>query len=374
MKVFILKHSINIYHPEEPCPEDRNSPEYIEVVSASNAFADWLMKSVVIFGTAFRGPLISDNKEFEDHYLLCLHCPWPEMHGMLNLNTQPARGEIFVTDDHVFFAEPEKLICFENEILKSWYEDEHGSVIPDLDFDLRRRISRTCRFHLQELGYNGIVIHELKERWIECIYKSQPADWSTSWFEETLKSTIQEFEREFEKQEHWFVYEALQRNTARPLTPPIEGGEGIAEVIEALVDLPGIPRQWLLYAESSISHSTVRNPEFESIRRLEANEVYCSRRGVFWNAGTDGIWLGEIGGEMLQDQHGEIVDNVEERLRDYIIESLASGIEARSKCKDYSRIIEVLHTELDELDIFELWYHDLGELTRRVIEELKDQP
>ena len=161
MKVFILKHIIMIEHREEPCPEDRHTPEYVEVVSASNAFADWLGKSVAMFGAAFRGPLIGGDVGFEDHYLLCLHSPWPEMHGVAFLQTKLAKGEIFVADQVVYYAQPDTLTRFEGEVLADWYRHEHGAEIPDLEADLRRRLRRSCRCELRSLGYNGTTIRNL---------------------------------------------------------------------------------------------------------------------------------------------------------------------------------------------------------------------
>ena len=372
MKVFILRHIIDIEHPEEPCPEDRHTPEFVEVVTESDAFADWLMKSVVIFGTAFRGPLVQCDNVFEDHYLLCLHSPWPEIHGSTFLQTKLAEGEIFVSEDHVYYAQSETLTRFDGEVLKNWYRDEHGAEIPDLDADLRRRLSRAFRYEMRSLGCNGTTIRELTPRWIAAVYKRQPAQWDWAWLLQVLKQILFDFEAEAKEKNHsWFVYEALEQDGGPDLFPPLENGELILEVIEALVDEPGESRQWLVRVQPIFGHSQVRYPEFESIRPLEKNEIFSSHRGVFWNGGSEGTWLGEIGGELLHEHHGEAIEDAEDWLREYIIESLASGIEARSGCDDFSRIVEAIDDELKQVDLFELWFHDLAPLMGRVIDELK---
>lgn len=371
LKVFILRHFIAIEHPEEPCPEDRHTPEYIQVVSESNAFADWLGRSVAMFGAAFRGPLISGDAGFEDHYLLCLHSPWPEMHGIAFLQTHQAKCEIFVAGDHVYYAQPEALTRFDGQVLHDWYCDEHGAEIPDLDVDLRRRLSRSFHFEMRSLGYTGMTIGELTPRWLTDIYTKRPAEWDWRWFSDVLKQVINNFEREVNEEGHcWFVYEALEQTDGPPLLPPIEDGDLILEVTEALVDEPRESRQWLIRALAIFRHSRVHKPELENIRSLEKNEIFASRRGVFWNGGDGGVMLGEVGSDTLHEHHGEIVEDVEDRLRDHIIESLTSGIEARSSCDDFSRIIEAIDHELEQVDICELWFHDLAPLAERVIERL----
>jgi len=371
MKVYILKHIILIKHPEEQCPEDSNTPEYVEVAAESNAFADWLAESVANFGAVVRGPLINGDVGFEEHYLLCLHSLWPEMHGVAVLQTKLAKGEIFVADDHIYYAQPEALTRFDGQVLQGWYHDEHGGEIPDLDADLRRRLSRLCHFELRSLGYNGITIRELTPRWIAAVYQRLPAAWAWSWFSETLDQVLRNLGGETGGEKtRWFVYEALEQMDGPDLFPSVANGDVVLEVIGAMIDEPGEARQWLVKAKSLFGHSQLRYPEFESVRPLEKDEIFSTDRGVFWNDRSGGIMLGEVGGDMLHERHEQVVEDVGDRIRQYIIDSLAGGVEVQSGCEDFLCITDAIEEELMELDICCLWFHDIASLMDRVIMKL----
>ena len=96
--------------------------------------------------------------------------------------------------------------------------------------------------------------------------------------------------------------------------------------------------------------------------------------GLFWNDGWAGTWLGEIGGELFHDQHGQVVEDVEDQIAQYITELIGSKVEERSGCDDFARILQAIDEELDQLNICELWHHELAPLMERVINGVRASP
>src|SRR5690606_30227218 len=143
-------------------------------------------------------------------------------------------------------------------------------------------------------------IREAMSRWTVAIQERPPAQWTWSWFTEQLHKIVETLEAQDGGEEHyWFVFEALHTVDGPKLFPPVKQAGFIFQVIEAQIDEPGEARQWLVEALPLFGRSTLNYPEFESIRPLEQDEVFASHRGVFWNHGTNGTWLGEIGGELF---------------------------------------------------------------------------
>ena len=368
--VYIVRHEL-------PLPEGEESPDaWVNGIIDRSAMIPFIeieerlresleQRAEVLFGPYWKeGSMIC-------HDLLIAACDQNVINDVLQFegpSLRQATGEIFETSDHAYYAQARELTRLEGEVLSAWYHGQHGRKAPDLDTDLRRRLRRGCRLECRSLGYNNRAIRQITPAYIVAVFQRHPREWTFDFLHEELIQITDQYEANLRSGATWFAFEQME-NAGVSLFPPMEDGQLILEVVEELYDDESTgTRQWLVRARPLFSSVRLRVPEFENVRGLEEGEVFSSRRGVIVILDGQGVWLGELAGDLLDDRHGQVVDDPEEIVREHVVEVILKRIRTCSPgVYEKDSLLDVIHELLDENDPLQLWFHDLQGLVEQVI-------
>lgn len=291
------------------------------------------------------------------------------MWGLPDVHVRAPAGEIFEGAEGVYYLKDDALTQLQGEVLRAFFEDEHGAKVPDLDAELHRRLRRSCRLECRSLGYNGAALREIMPRWIETVWTKTPRQWTWGWLRQTLMRIADEFQKTLGRGRVWYLYEQLHSDDVY-IPSPFADGMVVTAVIEAAVDdLPGV-RQWLVQGSPSYGFMKSRMPELETVRALEEHEVFCSRRGAVWIQDGSAVHLGEIAGDIVSNRHGEIVPDLSEIARRTALDLVLVEIEKHRPNAPFDDVVEMVHELLDEENPLEMWYESVVEIAGRALKTM----
>lgn len=330
-------------------------------------FLDFLRNGISGFGELFIGPSRDTEAGIVTEHVLCLFRPWPELWNLTNVQVRIAESEIFEGAEGILFLQENALIVFQGEVLEHFFDNQHGTRVPDLDADLTRRLRRFCRHECSTLGYNGAAYHKITPLWIEAVWTSPPHEWTWSWLKQELLRIVEQFHEALVHGQVWYVYERMNSDII-DLPIPVVDGNFVKEVIEAaLDDLPGV-RQWLVQSSELYEYMKSRAPEHETVRRLDENEVFWSCRGAVWIHQGHGVQLGEIASDIVANSHGEIVPDLAEQAMRKVEDIVLAEIEKQFAGDDLlEEIFDILSDVLDEDTALEMWYESIPKIKDKAL-------
>lgn len=343
----------------------------VSALEPSLEFLSHLVENIAGFGELISGPGKDTAEGIVTEHVVCLIRPWPEMWALPQVSPRVAVGEIFESASGIYYLQENLAMRLEGEVLTDFFDADHGRRVPDLDAELNRRLRKSCRLECCSLGYNAAALREIMPRWIETVWSQAPRDWTWSWLSQELTRITDELQTTLGFDRVWYVYEQLQSDVIS-IPAPFPDGMVVTAVIEAAVDdLPGV-RQWLVQGSPLYGFMKSRMPELESVRRLEEHEVFCSRRGAMWVQNGNGMRLGEIASDIVADRHGDIVEDLEERVREYVVEALVERAMLRLPPSDntFQALVQLAHDLVSESEVLSLWFHHLDGLTDQCVERI----
>lgn len=347
----------------------------VSALEPSMEFLSHLSQNIHEFGELITGPGRDTDEGIVTEHVVCLIRPWPEMWALPQVSPRVAVGEIFESASGVYYLQDNLATRLEGEVLTDWFDGDHGRRVPDLEAEITRRLRKSCRHECCGLGYNGAALREIMPRWIESVWTQTPCDWTWSWLSHELTRIADEFQTARGHGRVWYVYEQLQSDDVY-IPSPFPDGMIVTAVIEAAVDdLPGV-RQWLVQGSPMYSYTKLRMPELETVRQLAEHEVFCSRRGAMWVQNGRGVRLGEIAQDIVANRHGDIVGNLEERVREGVVEAIVERAALRLAPDDdlFQALVQFVHDLVSELEVLSLWFHHLDGLTDQCVERISTAP
>jgi hypothetical protein len=343
----------------------------VSALEPSLEFLSHLVESITSFGELIPGPGKDTDDGIVTEHVVCLIRPWPEMWALPQVSPRVAVGEIFESANGIYYLEENLAMLLEGEVLTDWFDGDHGQCVPNLDAELNSRLRKYCRRESQSLGYNGAAIREFVPRWIEAVWTKAPRDWTWSWFSAELTQIADEFQTALGHGRVWYVYERLQSDDVY-IPAPFPDGTILTAVIEAASDDMHGVRQWLVQGSPLYGYTKLSMPELEIVRQLAEHEIFCSRRGALWIRDGIGVRLGEIAQDIVADRHGEIVENLEERVREDVVDAIVERAAPRlAPGYDlFQAIVQFAHDQVSELEVLSLWFHHLDALTDQCVERI----
>ena len=343
----------------------------VSALEPSLEFLSHLVKNIREFGELITGPGKDTAEGIVTEHVVCLIRPWPEMWMLPHVSPRVAAGEIFESASGVYYLQEDSVMKLEGEVLTDFFDADHGRRVPDLDAEVNRRLRKSCRHECRSLGYNAAALREIMPRWIESVWTQAPRDWTWSWLSQELTRIADEFQTALGQGRVWYVYEQLQADDVY-IPSPFADGMVVTAAIEAAVDdLPGV-RQWLVQGSPSYGYMRPRFPELETVRQLAEHEIYASRSGMLWIRNGAGVRLGEIASDIVVDRHGDIVEDLEERVREYVVEALVERATLRLAPGDdhFQALVQIAHDLVSELEVLSLWFHQLDGVTDQCVERI----
>lgn len=343
----------------------------VSALEPSLEFLSHLVESIGEFGELIPGPGKDTDEGIVTEHVVCLVKPWPELWELPDVSPRVAEGEIFESASGVYYLQEKLAMRLQGEVLTDWFDGDHGQCVPNLDAEITRRLRKSCRHECHSLGYNAAALRKIMPRWIESVWTQAPRDWTWNWLNQELMQIVEKFQEALSRGRVWYVYEQLH-SADISIPPPFPDGLILTSVSEAAVDdLHGV-RQWLVQGSPLYGYTKLRIPELETVRQLVEHEVCASRSGVLWIRNGIGVRLGEIASEIVADHHDEIVENLEERVRESVIETIVEGATLRLTPGDetFQTLVQLAHDLVSELEVLSLWFHHLDGLTGQIVERI----
>lgn len=343
----------------------------VSALEPSLEFLSHLVESIGEFGELIPGPGKDTDEGIVTEHVVCLVKPWPELWELPDVSPRVAEGEIFESASGVYYLQEKLAMRLQGEVLTDWFDGDHGQCVPNLDAELNSRLRKYCRRECKLLGLNPSAVSEIMPQWIEAAWAKPPRDWTWSWLSQELTCIAEEFQTALGRGRVWYVYEQLQSDVV-DIPTPFADGMVVTAVIEAAADDMHSVRQWLVQGSPLYGYTKLRIPELETVRQLAEHEVCASRSGVLWIRNGIGVRLGEIASEIVADHHDEIVENLEERVRESVIEAIVEGATLRLTPGDetFQTLVQLAHDLVSKLEVLSLWFHHLDGLTGQIVERI----